>query len=174
MEERIKKEVWKVVNVAVFLFVSILFILPYLVQTSTYFHERGHIRALGKYGIESEYSFSLLETIPNFWNPKTEKLGVTKFNFNKYQNLGAYQKTEVNLAGIVSDLRFLFLVGIYLTLSNVYLAYKMIFGKTAKVGWILGINWVLFMWLLVLIQITLANATYEAGDVYQLVRFLIT
>lgn len=172
MDPETKKEVWKVVNVALVLSVSIFFVLPYLVQVSTYFHERAHCKALTMYNVENSYQLNLLETIPNFFNPKNEKLGVTKFSVTQYEQLDKYQRTAVNLAGIISDLKLLFLLGIYLSFTNVYLFYKIKFDKPVNLGWILTINWILFMWLVSLIQITIANATYSAGDVYQLVNFL--
>jgi len=172
MDEELKKEMWKVFNIGAFLFITIFFILPYLIQVSTYFHEKGHQGALAKYNIESSYSVNLLETIPNFFNPQVTKLGVTRFDLDNYLALNKYQRTEVNVAGIVSDLRFLFLIGIYLAFVNVYTFYKVRFKKEYNLIWILAINWVLFMWLLALIQITVSNITYSSGDIYQLVRFL--
>jgi len=172
MDEQIKKEVWKVFCVASFLFITIFFILPYLVQVSTFFHERGHQKVLDKYGVENTYRMNLLETIPNFFNPKVQKLGVTRFDLNEYKKLDKYQRTEVNIAGILSDLRFLFLIAIYLTFVNIYLFYRIRVKKEINLAWILGINWILFMWLLALIQITVSNITYSSGDVYQLIRFL--
>lgn len=163
---------WKIFSVASFLFITIFFILPYLVQISTYFHERGHTVALHKYNIEAYYSPNLLETIPNFYNPNVQKLGVTKFDLDAYNKLDKYKKTEINIAGIVSDLRFLFLIGIYLSFVNVYLFYKIKFKGEYNIKWVLAIDWVLFMWLLALIQITVANITYSSGDIYQLVRFI--
>ncbi|MDD5192792.1 MAG: hypothetical protein PHH54_04300 [Candidatus Nanoarchaeia archaeon] len=172
MEEEVKEQIWKIFMIASFLFVTIFFILPYLVQISTFFHERAHQKALDKYGIENSYKVNLLETIHNFYNPNVQKLGVTRFDLNKYEQLDKYKKAEVNIAGIVSDLRFLFLIGIYLSFVNIYLFYKIRFKKEYNVKWILAIDWVLFMWLLALIQITVANITYSSGDVYQLVRFI--
>ena len=172
MNEEVKREFWKIFNVAAFLFVTIFFVLPYLVQISTYFHERGHQRALDKYGVENEYRMNLLATIPNFFDPGTEKLGVTRFSLTQYKALGKYQRTEINIAGVVSDLKFLFLIGIYLSFANVYVFYRLKFKKGINLMWVLAINWVLFMWLIALVQITLANVTYNAGDIYQLVRFL--
>ena len=172
MNPVVKKEVRKVFNITAFLFITIFFILPYLIQISTYFHEKGHQNALGKYNIESSYAVNLLETIPNFFNPQVTKLGVTRFNLNDYKSLNKYQRTEVNVGGIVSDLRFLFLIGIYLSFVNVYTFYKIKFKKDYSLIWILAVNWVLFMWLLALIQITVSNITYSSGDIYQLVRFL--
>lgn len=172
MDKEIKKEVWKVFSIASFLFITIFFILPYLIQISTFFHEQGHRNALAKYGIESSYRLNLLDTIPNFFNPQVTKLGITKFNLGDYKNLSKYQRAEVNVAGIVSDLRFLFLIGIYLSFVNVYLFYKIKIKKNYDLTWILAVNWILFMWLLALIQITVANATYRSGDVFMLVKFL--
>jgi len=172
MDEYLKEEIWKVFSVASFLFITIFFVLPYLIQISTYFHERGHQKALAKFGIESEYKLNLLETIPNFFNPRVDKLGVTKFNLDEYKKLDKYQRTEINIAGIVSDLRFLFLIGIYLSMINVYIFYKVKFKKEFNLSWVLGINWILFMWLLALVQITVSNITYKIGDIYQLVYFL--
>jgi len=163
---------WKIFSVGSFLFVTVFFILPYLVQVSTFFHERGHQKVLDKYEIRNAYHINLLETIPNFFNPKVKKLGVTKFDLGAYKNLDKYKRTEVNIGGIVSDLRFLFLIGIYLIFVNVYLFYKVKFKKEYNLNWILAVNWILFMWLLALIQITVANITYSSGDVYQLIRFL--
>jgi len=172
MDENIKKEVWKVFYVASFLFVTIFFILPYLVQVSTIFHERGHQRALSENGVENAYYFNLLETIPNFFNPKVNKLGVTRFDLDAYKALGKFERTKINIGGIVSDLRFLFLIAIYLSFVNVYLYYKIRIKREINLVWILGINWILFMWLLALIQITVSNITYSSGDIFQLVRFL--
>lgn len=172
MNEETKKEVWKVFNVAAFLFVTIFFILPYLVQVSTYFHERGHVKVFNKYGVENSYHVNLIETIPNFFNPKVEKLGVTKFSLKQYEQMDKYQRTEVHIAGIVSDLRFLFLIAIYLSLVNVYMFYKIRIKQEMNLTFILAINWILFMWLLALIQITVANITNHAGDIFQLIRFL--
>ncbi|MBT4241748.1 hypothetical protein HOD75_02495 [archaeon] len=167
-----KKELWRVFSVASFLFITIFFVLPYLVQVSTYYHEKGHQGALTKYGIENSYSLNLLETIPNFYNPKVTKLGVTRFNLADYKALGKFERTQINIAGIVSDLRFLFLIGIYLAMVNIYMFYKVRFKKDYDLTWLLAINWILFMWLLALIQITVSNITYTGGDIFQLVRFL--
>ena len=60
-----KKEVWKVFSVASFLFVTIFFILPYLVQISTYFHEKGHQKMLTKYGVENSYQLNLKAINPS-------------------------------------------------------------------------------------------------------------
>jgi len=73
---------------------------------------------------------------------------------------------------VVSDLRLLILVGVYLACVNVYLFYKVRIKKEYNFLLVLAVNWVLFIWLIVLIQVTVANITYSAGDVYQLVRFL--
>jgi len=172
MDEVTKEDIWKVFNIAAFLFITIFFILPYLVQISTYFHERGHVKALEKYDVTAVYNINLLETIPNFFNPKVDKLGVTRFNLADYKALDKYERADVNVAGIVSDLRFLFLIGIYLTFVNVYVYYKVKFKQDYNLTWVLAINWILFMWLLALIQITVSNITYLSGDIYQLVRFL--
>ena len=172
MDEELKQEIWKVFSVAAFLFITIFFVLPYLIQISTYFHERGHQKALAKFDVESDYQVNLLETIPNFFNPHVDKLGVTRFNLDDYKKLDKYQRTEVNLAGIVSDLRFLFLIGIYLSMVNVYVYYKIRFKQEYNLNWVLATDWILFMWLLALIQITVSNLTYRIGDLYQLVYFL--
>ncbi|MFA5173976.1 MAG: hypothetical protein WC438_02225 [Candidatus Pacearchaeota archaeon] len=163
---------WKIFTVASFLFITIFFILPYLVQVSTYFHERGHRQALDKYGIKNSYQIDLLATIPNFYNPNVDKLGVTRFDLEAYKALDKYKRTEVNIAGIVSDLRFLFLIAVYLTFGNIYLFYRYKFSANFNPNWVLAINWILFMWLLALIQITVSNITYHSGDIYQLVNLL--
>ena len=177
MKEVLKKLIfsdgaWEVFSVAAFLFVTIFFILPYLVQISTFFHERGHQNVLSENNIENTYQMNLLETIPNFYNPRVDKLGVTRFNLADYKNLDKIKRTNINIAGIVSDLRFLFLIGIYLSLVNIYLFYKIRFKKEYNLKWVLAVDWILFMWLLALIQITVSNITYASGDVFQLVRFL--
>lgn len=172
MDKEVKKQVLKVFYAASFLFISIVFVLPYLVQTTTYFHEKAHIDALTKYRVRSYYAVNLLETIPNFFNPDVGRLGVTKFDFDKYKELDKYQRTEINTAGILSDLKFLFLIGIYLSFINLYLFYKIKVKREINFGWVLAINWILFMWLLALIQITIANLSYDSGDIYQLVRFI--
>jgi hypothetical protein len=142
------------------------------VQISTYFHEKGHQEALTKYNVKNSYHMNLLETIPVFWNPHTKKLGVTKFDLDAYFTLSKEQRAEINLAGIISDLRFLFLIGVYLALVNVYAFYKIQHRREYDLTWILATNWILFMWLIALIQITVANISYAQGDVYQLIKFL--
>jgi len=169
MNQEFKKELWLIFNIAAFLFITIFFILPYLVQTSTYFHEKAHQKILDKYNIKNSYHLNLLETIPNFLNPKVNKLGVTRFNLGDYKKLDKLKKAEINIAGIVSDLRFLFLIAVYLSLTNIYLVYKIKIKKQDNFTWVLAINWILFMWLLALIQITVANITSHSGDIIQLV-----
>ncbi|MBR9704599.1 hypothetical protein GOV12_04250 [Candidatus Pacearchaeota archaeon] len=173
MDETVKKELWRVFSVGAFLFVTIFFILPYLIQVSTYFHEKGHQGALAKFGVKSSYYVNLIETIPNFFNPQVNKLGVTRFSLSEYKKLDKYQRTEVNIAGIVSDLRFLFLIAIYLSLTNVYVYYKIRFKKDYNLVWQIGVNWILFMWLLALVQITVSNITFNVGDVSQLIKYMI-
>jgi hypothetical protein len=172
MDKEVRTEIRRIFYVASFLFITIFFILPYLVQISTFFHEKAHIAALSKFGVESSYKLNLLETIPNFYNPNVDKLGVTRFNLEKYQGLEKFQKAQINISGIVSDLRFLFLIGIYLSLVNIYVFYKVRFKGEYDLTWVLATNWILFMWLLALIQITVSNITYSSGDVFQLVRFV--
>jgi len=172
MDAELKKEVSKIFHIAAFLFVTIFFALPYLVQISTYFHEQGHIKALDKYEIKNYYKADWLNTIPNFFNPKSGALGITKFDLDAYKQLDKYSRIEINTAGIISDLRFLFLIGVYLTMSNIYFFYKIRVKQEIDLVGVMAINWLLFMWLLALIQITIANITFETGDIYQLVRFL--
>lgn len=172
MNIELKKGLWRIFHVASFLFITIFFILPYMVQTSTYFHEKGHRDALASFGIASSYEIDLLSTIPNFFNPKVTKLGVTRFSLDDYIKLGPYEKAKINLAGIISDLRFLFLIGIYLALVNVYTFYKIKIKNDYNLTWVLVVNWILFMWLLALIQITVSNVSYGSGDFFQLVKYI--
>lgn len=172
MEEELKKEFWKVFQVAAFLFLTIFFVLPYLVQISTYFHEKAHVKVLTKYSIRSEYNVNLLETIPIFFNPKVNKLGITRFDVDQYKRLSKTQKAEIHIAGIISDLRFLFLIGIYLSVANVYVYYKVRFKKEYDLRFVLAVNWILFMWLLALVQITASNITFAHGDILQLLELL--
>lgn len=172
MDDNLRKEFFKVFYIASFLFITIFFVLPYLIQISTYFHERGHQDALAKYGINSTYDVDLLSTIPNFYNPNVAKLGVTQFDLDKYLALDKYQRMDINIAGIVSDLKFLFLIAIYLALVNVYTFYKVKIRGNDDLTWILAVNWILFMWMLALVQITVANITYNTGDISHLISFL--
>lgn len=172
MDKNLKKELIKVFNVGSFLFITIFFVLPYLVQISTYYHEKAHVKVLDKYYVDNSYKINLLETIPNFYDPHVNKLGVTNFDLNSYLELNYLQKTEINLAGILSDLRFLFLISVFLAITNIYMFYKVRFLKQYDLSNVLAINWILFMWLLALIQITVANIAYDSGDVYQLVKVL--
>jgi hypothetical protein len=170
MDSEFKKGFWRVFYAASFLFITIFFILPYLVQVSTYFHENSHLKVLAEFGIKSEYNVNFLETIPDFFNPRVTKLGVTKFDFSAYEKLDSYDKARVNIAGIISDLRFLFLIGIYLAMVNVYTFYKIKIKNDYNLTKILAVNWILFMWLLALIQITVSNLSFDSGDFYQLVK----
>ena len=170
MDKKLKRDLWRVFHIASFLFITIFFILPYLVQISTYFHEKAHVNTLAEFGIKSIYEINFLETIPNFFNPKVTKLGVTRFNIEDYNRLSSFEKTKINIAGIISDLRFLFLIGVYLSMVNIYIFYKVKIKKNYNLTWILAVDWILFMWLLALIQITVANISYGSGDVFQLVK----
>ena len=51
MNKKFKKEFYKIFYISAFLFITIFFISPYLIQITTYFHEIGHVNALKKYGI---------------------------------------------------------------------------------------------------------------------------
>lgn len=172
VKENFKKQFWKIFYVASFLFITIFFILPYEVQISTYLHEKAHQKALTKYGVENSYNLNLLETIHNFYNSNVKKLGVTRFDIDAYMKLDKYERAEIHVAGIVSDLRLLFLIAIYMTFMNVYIFYKIRVRKEYNLNWVLAINWILFMWLLALIQITVSNVTYFSGDIFQLVKWL--
>ncbi len=172
MNKKFKKEVLKIFYITSFLFITIFFILPYLVQVSTYFHERAHQEALSKHGVKNNYNINLLETIHNFYSSDVNFLGVTKFDIDKYLTLEKEQRAEIHVAGIVSDLKILFLISIYLALTNVYLVYKIKVRSEYNLGFVLAINWILFMWLLALIQITVSNVTYFSGDIYHLIKYL--
>lgn len=169
LKSHIYIEFFKIFYVAAFLFISVFFVLPYLVQISTYFHEKSHQQMLDTYGVKNEYLFNLLETIPHFWDPRVDKLGITRFDLTEYKTLSPIQKAEINLAGVISDLKFLFLISIYLTFANVYTFYKIRYKKEYNLTGVLAVNWILFIWLLALIQITVANISYSQGDVYQLI-----
>jgi hypothetical protein len=166
----VKKDVLTVLYTVIFLFVSIFLILPYMVYFSTYMHERAHYKMLTVYGIDAGISIDILHVIPNFFSTKTEKLGVTTFNLEEYKTLDAEQRTDVNVAGIVSDLWVLFFIAFYLGLTNVYFFYKIRFTKNVDLAWILAVNWLLIMWLIALMQITIANVTHSSGDISMLVR----
>lgn len=172
MNKKYKKELMKIFYIASLLFITIFFILPYLVQISTYFHEKSHQKVLDKYDVENSYRINLLSTIHNFYNPNVKKLGVTKFDLEAYNKLDRYKKAEINIAGIISDLKFLFLISIYLTFVNVYMFYKIKLKKNYDLIWTLAVNWILFMWLIALIQITISNLTFSSGDFMSLVRVL--
>jgi len=170
MKEKVKKEFLKIFYVASFLFITIFFILPYLIQLSTFFHEKSHQKILTKYGVSNTYNINLIETIPNFFNPTMDKLGITKFDFDTYNRLDKSSKADIHIAGVISDLTFLFLISTYLAIVNIYCYYMIKFKKTYNFTWILAINWILFMWLLALVQITVANLSYPSGDFYSLIR----
>lgn len=172
MDDYLKKEIWKVFCVASFLFISIFFVLPYLIQINTYFHEKSHQEALLKYGIKSEYDFNFISVIPNFFDSSKNILGSVIFNINDYEKLDKYQRADINLAGVVSDLRFLFLIGIFLAITNIYVFYKTRIKEDYNITYVLAVNWILFMWLLALVQITVANITYSSGDFMMLIRYL--
>lgn len=177
-----KREVWKVLKVAIFLFASIVIILPYLVQISTYFHERAHQKILSRYGVNNYYDANLVTTIPDFFVPESEALGTTSFNFGQYAEMDKYQKIELHTSGVISDLWFLFFISLLLVFLNVgiYIFYRIrtwlkedvrvVINKVFM--WGLALNWLLFIWLLSLIQITIANVTYPTGDIYQIIGFM--
>jgi hypothetical protein len=171
-KEGFKEDIKKLLEISIFLLVSVVFILPYLIQISTFFHEKAHVNTLEKYGIKSDYNVDWLRVIPNFYNPNVEKLGVTSFDVADYKKLNKYQRTEVNLAGIISDLKFLFLIGVYLSMTFVYIYYKVRYKRDYDLSFLLAVEWVLFMWLLALTQITVANLTGAGGDISHLIKYL--
>ena len=79
MKKWFKSEGYKVFYVASFLFITIFFILPYLVQISTYFHEKGHQSVLDKYDVDNSYRINLLTTIHNFYNHNVNFLILLNF-----------------------------------------------------------------------------------------------
>ncbi len=168
----VRKDVLTVLYTVIFLFVSIFVILPYMVSSSTYLHERAHYKVLTSYGLYAEIDLDLVRVVPNFFSTKSEKLGVTRFSLEQYKLLDKYQRTKVNIAGIVSDLWVLFFLALYLALTNVYFFYKVRFTKNFDLVWILAVNWLLIMWLIALMQITIANITHQAGDIYMLIKYL--
>jgi len=172
MNEKVKKDILTVVYSALFLAVSIFIVLPYMIQFSTYMHERAQYIILKSYGIDATVSLDLISTIPDFFNPKTEKLGKAHFNLEQYLQLDKFQRTKVNTAGIVSDMVILSFAGLYLALTNVYFFYKVKFAKSYDFVWILAVNWLLVMWVIALLQIAIANITHEGGDIYMLVNYL--
>jgi hypothetical protein len=177
-----KSDLMRVLRVVLFLFVSIVIFLPYLIQISTFFHERAHQEVLDRYGVKNYYEPNLLTTIPDFFNPNAQYLGSTTFNDQQYKEMDKYQRIELHTSGIVSDLTFLFIISMLLVVLNlgVYIFYRLRMWLREDVRFVinrilvfgLAFNWVLFIWLLSLIQITIANITYPSGDIYQLVNFL--
>jgi hypothetical protein len=172
LNEEVAKDVLTVFYTVLFLFVSIFIILPYMVYLSTYMHERAHYESLVSYGMDPVIEINVLTVIPNFFSTSNEKLGVTKFNLEDYKRLDKYQRTDVNVAGIASDMWVMFFIGLYLGLTNVYFFYKVRFTQNVNLVWILAVNWLLLMWLIALAQITIANITQQAGDIYMLVRYI--
>ena len=72
MKEVTKKEINKILQVILFLVISIIFVLPYLVQISTYFHEKAHQKYLTKYGVENFYQ---LKGIHDKWESYSNSIG---------------------------------------------------------------------------------------------------
>lgn len=93
------------------LFLSVFLILPYLSLISTWSHEQAHITVLSKYSIEAFYKPDFLGQIPNFYRPLLMgniPYGTTFVSTEKYSELNNSAKTEVNMAGTGSDLKFLY------------------------------------------------------------------
>jgi len=59
-----------------------------------------------------------------------------------------------------------------LVFVNIYMFYKIRVRKEYDLVWVLAVNWVLFMWLLALVQITTSNLTFRSGDFMSLVKVL--
>lgn len=166
----------KILYAVIFFSLTIIFILPYLIQISIYFHEKAHHDTLSNLGIKSSLEVDWTRTILNFYSKigKAESLGVTKFNFNDIKALNPIQIKEFYTAGIISDLKFLLLLSIYLIFINLFVLFKKPGErKNNYITLILMIDWIIFMWILVLVSLTLSNISYSNGDLSALTRLLI-
>jgi len=172
MKKEVKEREVIILKVALFLFISIAIVLPYLVQFSVYFHERGHLVTFGKYHVNASYEADYTFTIYNFYFGDVGELGRVDYNPEQYARLGKYQKAEINIMGIVSDIEFLILIVIFICLANIFAFYMIKNNKKINLNWILAINWILFIWFLALIKIIVLNLTDFSGDFFQLIQYL--
>jgi hypothetical protein len=172
MKKEVKERIFRVLFVALFLTVSIVVVLPYLVQISVYFHERAHLDALTNYHVDASCKASYVSTIYNFYFGDTGELGSVSFDQDQYNKLGKYQKTEIHLAGMVSDVQFLIFIVIFICLTNLFAFYRIKNNKKINLGWILAINWFLFIWFLALVKMIILNLTDFSGDFFQLIQNL--
>ena len=172
-----RKRIKRVIYVAAFLFLSIFYILPYLTYTSIYFHEKAHKDVLESYGIKAEHKPDWIWVIPNFYSRvfgiEKSELAITTFNLNEVKKLNPVQIKEIYTAGIISDLRFMLLLSVYLIFINLFLLFKKPKAQFDKyVLLILVIDWIIFMWILVLVSSTISNLSYTEGDIGKLVSLL--
>lgn len=158
-----------------FLAITLVILLPYLSLLSTIFHERAHINAAAKYGIEMSYEPNILLRIPNFFHSlkpwaSGKSSFVTEADKQKYLSLEVGQKKEVLLAGIGSDIVFMMmttfilfiLVGILLFIRNE----KLVVNVSL-------LSMILLIWLIHQIWSTFLNLTYVQGDLTFLIQSIL-
>jgi len=172
MKKEAKKNLIKILKVAAFLALSIIIVLPYLIQFSVYFHEKAHLDVFERYSVNAVYKADFKTTIYNFYFGDVGNLGHVDYDETQYNRLGKYQKAEINLAGLISDIEFLIIIVILICLVNISAFWRIANNKKVNLSLILALNWLLFIWFLALIKIIILNLVDFSGDLFQLIKYL--
>jgi hypothetical protein len=150
--------------------------LPYISLIDTYSHEKAHVKAFQKYGVNTSYEPNVLKQIPNFYNNFKRGphfVGLTKLaseeDIKNYKNLPNEALLEINLSGILSDLwHIIYLFFILMMVNIVYFIIPPKYIKKKKMRHII----ILFIWFfnallvsagIVLILSTIQNLSVVSG-----------
>lgn len=163
-----KKFIKKYLKFILLIVLIYLIAVPLLTILSTHFHETAHKRAYEKYGIEADYTLDPINYLYNFYK-QTIKLklyatGVTtisKEGKDKYLELEDHQKKEIAMAGVLSDLKVIYIASLIVLVSSGLL----FFLKDKKFTfYVMLINLSMMLWIVSLVFMTFYNLTVSHGD----------
>jgi hypothetical protein len=153
------------------IFLSFLLLIPFLTFESTYSHEQAHVKVSNKYGIQADNSLTLRQYLINFYKFKLKPYssGITYVQTKDLNELSLNQKREVLMAGIKSDLIFIYLISFILLIS---ISLFFIFRRENLILYLFIINMTLILWLVTLTWSTYHNLNMGEGDLSLLLGYL--
>ncbi len=108
---------------------------PFIFYIETYFHETAHLKKFREYNISAEYvpEINPIKIILNFYSGgfSIKPFAKTTFNVTQMLQLNKWQKKEICMAGIYSDLFIAFIVLIIILAYSFSMLVK-IFNKDEK------------------------------------------
>ena len=165
-----------IIKFFIFLGVVLIFKVPYLTLITTYFHEKAHIKAAAKYGVDLVYKPDIILRIPHVISQKVHPDGISNFKTEndkeKFYLLDVVAKREISIAGIGSDIMFVTILTLFSLASMMALILLKDFNKV-YIG-LLYIALIIDIWLLFIVMSTANNLTNQVGDLTFLIQSITT